>query len=138
MDACCGTGRLAARLSEKGFNVSGFDLDEELLMLGRIRHPEIETFASDFRQVVDYYPQIVANPPFESKDSIEFLQWLASVQEAGDHAPAGRSQRLFRQRPPESIRRERNRFEILHRECPQVSFERTNFNYEVVVLRMIQ
>ncbi len=86
MDACCGTGRLAARLSEKGFHVSGFDLDEELLMLGRIRHPEIETFASDFRQVVDYYPQIVANPPFESKDSIEFLQWLASVQEAGDHA----------------------------------------------------
>lgn len=138
MDACCGTGRLAACLSEKGFNVSGFDLDEELLMLGRIQYPEIETFASDFRQVVDYFPQIVANPPFESKDSIEFLQWLASVQEAGDHALLVVPKGFFDKDRPKAFVEARNRFEILHRECPQVSFERTNFNYEVVVLRMIQ
>ena len=42
LDAACGTGRLAARLADRGFRVTGVDSSVEMLELARTQVPEVE------------------------------------------------------------------------------------------------
>ncbi|HET7689218.1 MAG TPA: class I SAM-dependent methyltransferase [Nocardioidaceae bacterium] len=42
LDAGCGTGRVASRLAELGYDVTGADIDDAMLAVARERSPEIE------------------------------------------------------------------------------------------------
>lgn len=42
LDAGCGTGRVASRLAELGYDVAGADIDDTMLAVARERSPEIE------------------------------------------------------------------------------------------------
>lgn len=39
LDACCGTGQLTRQLLKKGFTVSGYDCDEEMIFAHNFFHP---------------------------------------------------------------------------------------------------
>jgi SAM-dependent methyltransferase len=49
LDAGCGTGYLAARLVERGFRVTGFDISPEMVRLARENVPGAEFLVSDAR-----------------------------------------------------------------------------------------
>lgn len=49
LDLCCGTGRIAAALAERGFRVTGIDGSEEMLRLARGNAPTAEFIAADAR-----------------------------------------------------------------------------------------
>ena len=51
IDICCGRGRHAARLSERGYNVTGIDVDEDSLRLARERVPGASFERMDVRAV---------------------------------------------------------------------------------------
>ena len=47
LDAGCGTGRVAIRLAELGYDVTGVDLDESMLAVARDRGPGLRWLAGD-------------------------------------------------------------------------------------------
>jgi SAM-dependent methyltransferase len=47
LDAGCGTGRVAIRLAELGYECAGVDLDESMLAVARSRAPELTWVAAD-------------------------------------------------------------------------------------------
>jgi SAM-dependent methyltransferase len=47
LDAGCGTGRVALRLSELGYDCTGVDLDEEMLRVAKERGPQVPWLAAD-------------------------------------------------------------------------------------------
>src|ERR1700712_3302432 len=47
LDAGCGTGRIAIRLSELGYQVTGVDLDESMLTQARAERPDLAWFQAD-------------------------------------------------------------------------------------------
>lgn len=49
LDLCCGSGRLAAWLTKRGFRVTGLDESETMLALAQVRAPECELVLGDAR-----------------------------------------------------------------------------------------
>lgn len=53
LDAGCGTGRVAIRLAELGYDVVGVDFDESMLAVARRTAPEIAWITSDLGEYAD-------------------------------------------------------------------------------------
>jgi 2-polyprenyl-3-methyl-5-hydroxy-6-metoxy-1,4-benzoquinol methylase len=51
LDAGCGTGRVAIRLAELGYDCAGVDLDEAMLAVARARAPQLPWVAADLGEV---------------------------------------------------------------------------------------
>jgi SAM-dependent methyltransferase len=51
LDAGCGTGRVAIRLAELGYDVAGVDLDESMLEVARERAPQLRWLAGDLATI---------------------------------------------------------------------------------------
>jgi SAM-dependent methyltransferase len=51
LDAGCGTGRVAMRLAELGYDCAGVDLDESMLAVARERAPHLPWVAADLAEV---------------------------------------------------------------------------------------
>ncbi|MCY3766585.1 MAG: class I SAM-dependent methyltransferase [Gemmatimonadetes bacterium] len=51
LDLCCGTGQLAAVLSEKGYDVTGVDGSEGMIEIARKNAPGVEFLVQDARQL---------------------------------------------------------------------------------------
>jgi SAM-dependent methyltransferase len=51
LDAGCGTGRVAIRLAELGYEVTGVDLDESMLAVARERAPQLRWLVGDLATV---------------------------------------------------------------------------------------
>jgi SAM-dependent methyltransferase len=51
LDAGCGTGRIAIRLAELGYPVTGVDLDESMLARARTDRPDLEWFQADLAEL---------------------------------------------------------------------------------------
>jgi SAM-dependent methyltransferase len=51
LDAGCGTGRVAIRLAELGYDCTGVDLDESMLTVARSRAPQVRWVAADLVDV---------------------------------------------------------------------------------------
>lgn len=47
LDAGCGTGRVGIRLAERGYDVTGVDIDESMLAVARERAPEVRWLLGD-------------------------------------------------------------------------------------------
>jgi SAM-dependent methyltransferase len=63
LDAGCGTGRVAARLSDVGYRTIGADLDPGMLGEARRRHPGLLWIESD---LADLSPAAVGAEPFDA------------------------------------------------------------------------
>lgn len=51
LDAGCGTGRVAARLAELGFDVVGVDVDPAMVAVAQERHPELAWAVADLAEL---------------------------------------------------------------------------------------
>ncbi len=51
LDLCCGTGKMASKLSEQGFRVTGIDYSEKMLEFARINAPQATILCQDARQI---------------------------------------------------------------------------------------
>lgn len=79
LDLCCGTGRVSAGLSERGFRVTGLDLSEEMLSYARRNAPGAQFVAADARDfsIPAEFAAVVST--FDSLNHILSLRELASV-----------------------------------------------------------
>ncbi len=60
LDAGCGTGRVALRLAELGYDCAGVDLDPSMLTVARSRGPEIPWYEADLASL-----QLPGEAPFD-------------------------------------------------------------------------
>jgi SAM-dependent methyltransferase len=79
LDLCCGTGQLAAVLSECGYQVTGVDGSPEMLCYARENAPHVEFIASDARtfKPVEHYHAVVS--VFDSLNHLMTLEELTIV-----------------------------------------------------------
>ncbi len=62
LDAGCGTGRVAIRLTEQGFQVVGLDVDESMLAVAREQAPDLDWVLADLAETDRVLGDV---PPFD-------------------------------------------------------------------------
>jgi len=60
LDLACGEGRHCAIFHERGYNIRGLDLSETLIRIGKGRHPELDLFIGDMRDIPGRYDIILS------------------------------------------------------------------------------
>ncbi len=60
LDAGCGTGRVALRLAELGYDVAGADIDPSMLEVARARGPHVPWYEADLAHL-----DLSGEPPFD-------------------------------------------------------------------------
>ena len=79
LNACSGIGQITKALMDSGLNVTGFDIDPELVSVCKILYPQCTFEVRDYREKLitdEKWDLIVANPPHEINDLIAFFSWL--------------------------------------------------------------
>lgn len=79
LDLCCGTGRLAAWLSERGFDVTGLDASAEMLAVARMHAPHAAFVEADARRFTLPKPVDLALSTFDSINHFASLDELELV-----------------------------------------------------------
>ncbi|MBA7694130.1 2-methoxy-6-polyprenyl-1,4-benzoquinol methylase [subsurface metagenome] len=79
LDLCCGTGQLAQRLIEHGYQVTGLDGSKEMLKFARENAPAAEFILADARsfQLPDIYHAVIST--FDSLNHIMELEELTTA-----------------------------------------------------------
>lgn len=60
LDLCCGEGRYAALLKEKGYKVTGVDLSNTLISIGKERYPDLDLRVGDMRHIQGKFDLILS------------------------------------------------------------------------------
>ncbi|MDE3001590.1 MAG: class I SAM-dependent methyltransferase [Gemmatimonadota bacterium] len=79
LDLCCGTGQLAAVLSEKGYAVTGVDGSEGMIEIARRNAPNVEFLVQDARQLSLDQRYAAVFSTFDSLNHVMSLDELAQV-----------------------------------------------------------
>ena len=118
MDVCCGTGQLTRALIAAGVHPSqivGLEVDRELADFYARLYPVTQTLIGPYRD-------------------IDFLSWLAKVQQPGDRSVLLLPHGFIDKQRPKGIQETLRQFEVLYRTPMQERFARTNVTAEIVVL----
>jgi SAM-dependent methyltransferase len=85
LDLACGTGRLAARLADRGFRVTGLDSSPQMLALARANAPGIDFVLADARSFVlhDAFDAAVS-----VYDSLNHIMTVAELREVFERVHA--------------------------------------------------
>ena len=79
LDLCCGTGRLAAWLSERGFDVTGVDQSAQMLAVARMHAPDATFVEADARRFTLPQPVDLVLSTFDSVNHFASLDELEEV-----------------------------------------------------------
>jgi SAM-dependent methyltransferase len=79
LDLCCGTGRLAASLSERGFDVTGLDNSAQMLAVAQMHAPDARFVEGDARSFTLQEPVDLVLSTFDSVNHFASLDELESV-----------------------------------------------------------
>jgi len=79
LDLCCGTGRLAGWLCERGFEVTGLDVSERMLEIARRNAPEAELVRANAQSFVLTEPVDLVVSTFDSMNHLATLDELENV-----------------------------------------------------------
>ena len=137
MDVCCGTGQLTRALIAAGVHPSqivGLEVDRELADFYARLYPVTQTLIGPYRDIDFRCENVVANPPFETTEVVDFLSWLAKVQQPGDRSVLLLPHGFIDKQRPKGIQETLRQFEVLYRTPMQERFARTNVAAEIVVL----
>ena len=118
MDVCCGTGQLTRALIAEGVHPSqivGLEVDRELADFYARLYPVTQTLIGPYRD-------------------IDFLSWLAKVQQPGDRSVLLLPHGFIDKQRPKGIQETLRQFKVLYRTSMQERFARTNVAAEIVVL----
>ena len=134
LDAFCGFGMLSREMREEGFDVEGFDIDEELCELYEF-NTGCKAYRCDYKDFDSghRYKSIVSNPPFDGFDKI--IKMIYDNLEDDGMAililPTG----LLDRRRPKTLVQALERFDIVYRESAVAGFARTKTSCEICVLK---
>ena len=137
VDACCGTGQLTRALIAEGVSSSAivaFDSDCDMADIYSRLYPVAAVMRMQFHEVDFRYENIIANPPFEIAECLEFFRWLTCVQHSGDWSVLLLPLGFVDKQRPRAIRETIQNFIIQHRTPMQEPFVRTACRAEIVVL----
>ena len=137
MDVCCGTGQLTRALIAEGVHPSqivGLEVDRELADFYARLYPVTQTLIGPYRDIDFRCENVVANPPFETTEVVDFLSWLAKVQQPGDRSVLLLPHGFIDKQRPKGIQETLRQFKVLYRTPMQERFARTNVIAEIVVL----
>ncbi len=79
LDLCCGDGRIAAQLSQSGFDVTGLDSSQQMLGYARYRAPGVPFIAADARDFVVRRPVDAVISTFDALNHVMTTADLARV-----------------------------------------------------------
>jgi SAM-dependent methyltransferase len=79
LDLCCGTGRLAAWLGERGFDVTGVDQSSQMLAVARMHAPDAAFIEADARRFTLPQPVDLVLSTFDSINHFASLDELEEV-----------------------------------------------------------
>lgn len=136
LDACCGFGMLTKALQKLGrLDVHGFDFADNV----GVFYKEVNVYFQrlDFR---DYLVapasigNIISNPPYETKDLIEFLECLEKWLKVGGTAILLIPKGFVDKDKPKNLVAVLDKFEVTHRENMQEPFAHTKVGAEIVVV----
>jgi len=60
LDLACGEGRHCMIFHQRGYRISGMDLSETLIRIGKQRHPQLDLFTGDMREIPGRYDIILS------------------------------------------------------------------------------
>lgn len=134
LDACCGTGQLTRFLLDKGLEVEGFDIDEELVETCRLLYPGSPFYTYDFSGGLSEkrWDLIVSNPPFEGMKT--FLPWLESALTPQGHAILIAPTGFMEKRHPAPLAQVLQRMECRYRDDIRGDFAHTRIGSEILIL----
>lgn len=136
LDACCGYGSLSKELKEKGFIVSGFDIDNDLCKFYE-ENIESEALCINFEDYKEKQQIVVSNPPYTIKTLTSFLIWLRGILEEKGIAILLIPKNFIDKERPKSTVEAINNFRILYREDMGEEFSSTKIRAEIIVLETI-
>jgi SAM-dependent methyltransferase len=92
LDLCCGTGQLAALLTDRGLRVTGVDGSEEMIAVAHANAPDAALIVADARSFAIESPAVMAVSTFDSLNHIMDLDGLEKAfrQVAAALEPRGR------------------------------------------------
>lgn len=118
MDVCCGTGQLTRALIAEGVHPSqivGLEVDRELADFYARLYPVTQTLIGPYRDIDFRCENVVANPPFETTEVVDFLSWLAKVQQPGDRSVLLLPHGFIDKQRPKGIQETLRQFKVLYR-----------------------
>ena len=118
----------------KPFGESVIKLNNFRFSLDLLDIPVTQTLIGPYRDIDFRCENVVANPPFETTAVVDFLSWLAKVQQPGDRSVLLLPHGFIDKQRPKSIQETLRQFEVLYRTPMQERFARTNVTAEIVVL----
>ena len=141
LDACCGFGQLTKAMQKEGFNqIEAFDFSSSMTDL-YYSYTGLDARLYDFRDkdklLVNKYETIVANPPYETKELIQFFEFLNDYLYANGKAILLLPHGFLDKTSPAKLVVSLNGYAIEHRELMTEDFARTKSKAEIVVLRRI-
>lgn len=90
LDIACGTGNYSISLAEKGFQVTAFDLDEEMIRKTKekaeAKGVQLATFVGDMKALGEYFQRESFHVAFCIGNSLVHLTKLEEIQEALNQA----------------------------------------------------
>lgn len=150
LDACCGFGMLAGKVSEYGFPVLGFDRDYELVHVAHAILPEekadgsgcaffreaFEDFGTD--QLNGTFDTVISNPPFSASNDMprffhELGGWLKDDGLAFIILPVG----FVDKTRPAALAQALRVWDVVGRYPMKGDFETTNIRAEIVVMQKV-
>ena len=79
LDLCCGTGQLAAKLTDEGYAVTGVDGSESMIEIARVNAPDAEFLLRDARQALPARGFAAVFSTFDSLNHLMTLQDLTQI-----------------------------------------------------------
>ncbi len=136
LDACCGTGQLTKYLIESGLKVTGFDIDEQMVEICKLLYPTGTFSTYDFNQDnnLGKWDLIVANPPYEQKEIVSFLEWLSLALNKDGKAILLIPKDFLAKDKPKKLVEMISRFEVLHQEEMTETFFHTSWKSDIHIL----
>lgn len=140
LDACCGTGQITRQLLNKGFTVSAFDLDDEMINAHNFFHPECKATKMDFRDMdgKEQHNLIVSNPPFGVVDLKLFFTWLHKSLSGDGVAILILPKEFIDKKRPKELAQLLSKFKVIEREKVNEKFPLTTELTEIVIIELTE
>jgi hypothetical protein len=140
LEPCCGTGQISKELIKCGYSVTAFDCDPTMCWICDMLYPELKQdtkchYFQNFRY--GKHNQIIANPPYETRELTEFLNWILERQTDGGISILLLPKGFILKDKPKALLQTIQNFGVLEKEDMREEFERTKIRAEIVVLKKL-
>ncbi|MDH6310893.1 ParB/RepB/Spo0J family partition protein [Dysgonomonas sp. PFB1-18] len=141
LNACCGIGQITKYLLDSKLDVTGFDIDEELVELCRSIYPDAEYYTYDYREEImeeEKWDLIISNPPLEKADLHSFLSWLSRTLSDVGYAIILLPKDYLGKTYPPKLHKCLRRFDVCHKEAVCEESKYSMLSHEICILSLTE